>query len=302
MEPSNRQPSLQLETKYHEFRQRVSSQPPSSHKSQPSHNFAADEDLDMDAQLENVSPERGGSSLQVSLGGNSIQPAQTTSWKTVQIRESTPPTLAYRNPRLDDASESQNTKKRKAADYSITSPPSLPNNSIPPISRTTSKRLPTLGIDMVGQMWTWFHMQEAILLQKNKKELKEKRTDEEFAATGTPMNEIQTIRSVRRAFPRTTQSLYPTERPDAVPGQHLQFTQVPMYEKMSQVTGLTKGFHVTIRFDGDYKTLSRQEVKIACLARLKHMNIPLDSTYINPIDIGIYMVTRNWAEFVKTHL
>ena len=166
MEPSNRQPSLQLETKYHEFRQRVSSQPPSSHKSQPSHNFAADEDLDMDAQLENVSPERGGSSLQVSLGGNSIQPAQTTSWKTVQIRENTPPTLAYRNPRLDDASESQNTKRRKAADYSITSPPSLPSNSIPSISRTTSKRLPTLSIDMVGQMWIGFYMQEAILLQK----------------------------------------------------------------------------------------------------------------------------------------
>ena len=113
---------------------------------------------------------------------------------------------------------------------------------------------------------------------------------------------MQEFRAIRRAFLRTKQSLYPTERPDAVPGQHLHFTQVPMYEKISQDTGLTEGFHVTIRFDGDYKKLSRQEVKSACMERLRLMNIPLGSTYSNPIDIGINTVTRNWAGFIKIHL
>ena len=108
-----------------------------------------------------------------------------------------------------------------------------------------------------------------------------------FHAAGTPLSEIQEFRTIRRAFPRTKQTLYPAERPDAVPGQHLHFTQVPMYEKISQDTGLTEGFHVTIRFDGEYKKLSRQEVKNACLERLRRMNIPLGSTYSNPIDIGI---------------
>ena len=75
-----------------------------------------------------------------------------------------------------------------------------------------------------------------------------------------------------------------------------------MYEKISQDTGLTEGFHVTIRFDGEYKQLSRQEVKVACTERLRLMNIPLGSTYSNPIDIGINTVTRNWAGFVKIHL
>ena len=258
--------------------------------------------MDMDAQLENVSPERGGSSLQVSLGGDSIQGAQATPWKSVQIGEGTPPTLPYRNPRLEDTSESQNTKRRKAADYTATSTPTPQSKSLPLPTPTRSKRLTTLGIDMLGQLWLGFHMQEALSIQRGKKELKERRTDEDFHATGTPTTEIQEFRTIRRAFPRTPQILYPSERPDAVPGQHLHFTQVPMYEKISQDTGLTEGFHVTIRFDGEYKQLSRQEVKTSCLERLRLMSIPLGSTYSNPIDIGINTVTRNWAGFIKIHL
>ena len=75
-----------------------------------------------------------------------------------------------------------------------------------------------------------------------------------------------------------------------------------MYEKTSQDTGLTEGFHITIRFDGAYKMLNRREVTIACMDRLRSMNIPLGTTYSNPIDIGINTVTRNWAGFIKLHL
>ena len=312
MAQSNHQPPLTLNDQYADLRQQVAAQPPTHHtassthqpihNSHPTHELGADEDLDMDTQLENVSPERGGSSLQVSLGGDSIQGAQATPWMNVQIGESTPPTLAYRNPRLDDASESHHTKRRKATDYSVTSTPTNPSKSIPSLTHSKSKRSTTLGIDMVGQMWIGFHMQEALLIQKGKKELTETRTDEEFSVIGTPMNEVQEFRSLRRAFPRTRQVLYPTERPDAVPGQHLHFTQVPMYEKISHDTGLTDGFHVTIRFDGAYKKLSRHEVKTTCLERLRHMGMPLGSSYSNPIDIGINTVTCNWAGFIKIHL
>ena len=155
---------------------------------------------------------------------------------------------------------------------------------------------------MMGLMWLGFHMHEALSVQRGKRELKETRTDEEFTAVGTPTTEIQEFRSLRRAFPRTKQLLYPSERPDAVPGQHLHFTQVPMYEKISQVTGLTEGFHVTIRFDGEYKKLSRKEVKAACMERLRLMSMPLGTAYSNPIDICINTITRNWAGFIKIHL
>lgn len=75
-----------------------------------------------------------------------------------------------------------------------------------------------------------------------------------------------------------------------------------MYENVSQDTGLTEGFHVTIRFDEGFKALSRGEVKSACLDRLRKMHIPLGTTYSNPLDIGINAVTRNWAGFIKIHL
>jgi hypothetical protein len=171
----------------------------------------------------------------------------------------------------------------------------LPTNS-------KSKSVLTLGIDMLGQMWLGFYIQEAFLTQRGKNELKEIRTNEEFLAIGTPTTEIHEFRSIRHAFPMTTQMLYPTKRPDAVPGQHLHFTQIPKYESISQATGLTEGFHVTIRFDGEYNLLNRREVKIACLERLKVMNMPLGMSYSNPIDIGINTATRNWAGFIKIHL
>ena len=236
----------------------------------------------------------------MSLERHSIQVAQEASQKSARIAESTPPTVQYRNPRIEDASESQTTKRRKADDYTATS--TIPSKTTPTTSNTRSKRVATLGIDMIGQMWLGFHMHEALSTQRGKKVLVEKRTDAEFIATNTPGTEIQEFRTLRRAFPRTKQVLYPFERPNAVPDQHLHFTQIPMYEKTSHDTGLTDGFHVTIRFDGEYKTLNRREVKIAYLERLRLMHIPLGNTYSNPIDIGINTVTRNWAGFIKIHL
>lgn len=91
------------------------------------------------------------------------------------------------------------------------------------------------------------------------------------------LNKFSTPRSVR------------TQSPDNI----YISPKIPMYEMISLDTGLTEGFHVTIRFDGEYKRLSRKEVKTACMERLHHMNIPLGTAYSNPIDIGINTVTRN---------
>jgi hypothetical protein len=151
-------------------------------------------------------------------------------------------------------------------------------------------------------MWLGFHMHEALLIQRGKSILTESRTDEDFLTIGTPPSEIEEFRSLRHAFPRTRQTLYPSERPDVVPGQHLHLTQIPRYETISHDTGLTEGFHITIRFDGAYKQLSRREVKIACIEKLKTMHVPLGTSYSNPVDIGINTITRNWAGFIKIHL
>ena len=308
MAHTNQPSSNTLIHQYMEFRQQAQAKPPTSHTSYPSNShrhlqeLTGEIDLDIDAQLENVSPKRGGSSLQISFERHSIQAAYLTPHKSTHITESIPPTLQYRNPLLRDASESQTSKRRKGEDYTATSTPTIPGKVISHSTRTKPKKITTLGIDMPSQMWLGFSMLEALLIQKNKRELTESRTNEEFKTLGTPANEIHEFRTIRQTFPRTQQTLYPTERPDAIPGQHLYFTQIPIYGKVSLDTGLTEGFHVTVRFDGAYNQLSKREVKATCMERLRHMCMPLRSTYSSPIDIGINTVTRNWAGFIKLHL
>lgn len=55
-----------------------------------------------------------------------------------------------------------------------------------------------------------------------------------------------------------------------------------------------------IQFDTGFKGISRGEARGACIERLKHMNIEIGSDYSNPI--GLNMVTKTWASFVKIHL
>ena len=98
------------------------------------------------------------------------------------------------------------------------------------------------------------------------------------------------------------QLLHPNERPDAVPGNHLHFTQLPRLEKVHPTSGLSEGFQVTIRFDHGFKGIARQDARIACLERLRAMDIPLGTTYANPIDIGLNAITKHWAGFIKLHL
>lgn len=215
MAQSNLQPPHTLNEQYNGFRQQVAAEPTKHHTGtstvQPpqGHTYEVDKDLDMDAQLENVSPERGGSSLQISLGRNSTHSPQATIGKSLHISEGIPSTLQYRTSRLEEASESQNTKRRKAADYSASSMPMVPSKKIPPSLHTTSKKTTTLGIDMLGQMWLDFHVHEAFLIKHGKRELKDIRSDEEFHVLGTPTTEVQEFRTIRRAFPRTPQVLHP---------------------------------------------------------------------------------------------
>lgn len=60
---------------------------------------------------------------------------------------------------------------------------------------------------------------------------------------------------------------------------------------------LTEGFHVTIRFDEEYKKLSRREIKAAYMERLRLMNIQLSFTNSNPIDLVINTIKKNRVIF-----
>lgn len=155
---------------------------------------------------------------------------------------------------------------------------------------------------MIKHMWLGFQMQEALATQRGKRVLKEKHTDKEFIATGTLASEMQRFLLIWRAFPRTKQILFPTKQWVTMYGQHMRFTQIPMYKKVFQDTSLTGDLHITIHFDGEYKNLSHKEVKITCMERFQTMNISLSVAYSNPIDIGINTVSWNWVVFIKMYL
>ena len=259
-------------------------------------------DADIDMQLDNVTPERGGSSLQISVSQEEHVPAphraamMLDQLDTINLADATPPPHPHQSPRKESVNDTQSAKRRRSEVGGH------PHNS----GSSTYQRMRTKeaipSIDIVSHMWLGFSIHEAIATQRGTEVIYETRSHEEFEQLGTPPMEIIEFKTLRRAFPRVPQVFYPNERPDAVPGNHLHFTQLPKLEKADPTTGLSEGFQVTIRFDYGFKGISRQDARGACIDRLRQMDIPLGKAYSNPIDIGLNAITKSWAGFIKIHL
>jgi hypothetical protein len=262
-------------------------------KALPSH------DSDIDMQLADVSPEHGGSSLQLSVSNDDFVAALNLTAHRLDITnlaDRTPPTTSHKSPMNTTMSDNHSAKRRRGEAGGLSSIPDSHK------SHNTRHKEAIPSIAIVSHMWLGFAIHEAIASHQSKGIIHEHRTNEEFKSIGTPTREVIEFKTLRRAFPRVPQLLYSNERPDAVPGNHLNFTQLPRHERVDPTTGLSEGFHITIRFDFGYKNMNRQDVRGACLERLRHMDISLGSTYANPIDVGINAVTKNWAGFIKVHL
>jgi len=261
-------------------------------------------DIDIDMQLEDVSPEHGGSSLQLSLSNDEFMAAPNQAailrLDIINLTDKTPTTTTHKSSMHVSTSDNQSAKRRRSESRGIE------------INHTTSLRASKLqykktkeaipSIDIVSHMWLGFPIHEAIATQRRKEIIHEQRTSEEFTRLGTPTREIIEFKTLRRAFPHVPQVHYLHERPDAVPDNHLHFTQIPRLEKVDPTTGLSEGFHVTIRYDFGFKSMNKQEARRGCMERLRQMEIPLGTRYSNPIDIGTNAVTKNWAGFIKIHL
>jgi hypothetical protein len=74
--------------------------------------------------------------------------------------ESTPQTIQYRVPRVEDASESQSSKRRKAEDFTETSTHVALVENVPH-PRTNKEKEVMLGIEMIGQMQMGSSMDKA---------------------------------------------------------------------------------------------------------------------------------------------
>ena len=250
---------------------------------------------DIDMQLVNVSPEHEGSSLHLSISNDEFVAVPNQAAHRLDITnlaERTPTTASHKNPMNTTTSDIHSAKRRRGTTGGL--------SSIPDSHKSHKDAIHSIA--MVSHMWFGFAIHEAIASHKSKVIIHEQRTNEEFTRLGTPTREVIEFKTLRRAFPQVPQQFFSNERPDAVPGNHLNFTQLPRHERVDSTTGLSKGFHITIRFDFGFKGMNRQDVRGACLERLRLMDIPLGSTYANPIDIGINVVTKNWAGFIEVHI
>ena len=247
-------------------------------------------------QLEDISPEHGGSSLRLSMSNDEYlaAPNQAAASRIdiTNLAATTPTTSTHKSPRQVTTLDTHSAKRRRSeGGRHMTHSDS---------NKSHKEAIPS--IEMVSQMWLGFPIHEAAAIQRGQEIIREHRTKEDFVKSGTPSRKVIDFMTLRRAFPRVPQLLYPSERPDAVPGNHLHFTQLPRLEKVAPTTGLSEGFQVTIRFDYGFKGITRQDARGACLERLRQMDIPLGTAYSNPIDIGLNAITKNWAGFIKIHL
>jgi hypothetical protein len=250
---------------------------------------------DIEMQLIDVSPENGGSSLHLSFSNDELVAVPNQAAHRLDITnlaERTPTTASHKSPMNTTTSDTHSAKRRRGTTGGL--------SSIPDSHKSHKEAIPSIAI--VSHMWFGFAIHEAIASHKSQVIIHEQRTNEEFKSLGTPTREVIEFKTLRRAFPRVPQQFFSNARPDAVPGNHLNFTQLPRHERVDPTTGLSEGFHITIRFDFGFKSMNMQDVRGACLERLRLMDIPLGSTYANPIDVGINAVTKNWAGFIKVHL
>ena len=175
-------------------------------------------DSDIDMQLEDVSPEHGGSSLKLSLSNEDFTaaPNQAAALRidTINLADRTPTQESYQSPKNVTTSDNHSAKRRRGELRGL----ATISDAHKPLGRKLKEAIPS--IDIVSHMWLGFSIHEAIATQKGMEIIHETRTNEEFSKTGTPSREVLEFRTLRRAFPRVPQVCYPHERPDAVPGNH----------------------------------------------------------------------------------
>ena len=158
-------------------------------------------DLDVDMQLTDVTPEHGGSSLQLStsldeyVAGPNQAVTSLSRLDITNLADATPPP----NTRKEPTSDTQSAKQRRSEAGRHTTHTGM---SIPS-SIKSKENVPS--IDIVSYMWLGFSIHEAIAIQKGENIICENRTSEEFTHLGIPHSEVIELQTLRRAFPRVPQ-------------------------------------------------------------------------------------------------
>ena len=123
-------------------------------------------DSDIDMQLADVSPEHGGSSLQLSLSNDEFMAAPNQAvvhhLDITNLAERTPPTTSHKSPRIATTFDNHSTKLRRGESEGLETISNLQKNQ----NMRTKEDIPR--IDIVSYMWLGFSIHEAIAAQMGK--------------------------------------------------------------------------------------------------------------------------------------
>ena len=141
-------------------------------------------------QLENVSPEHGGSSLQLSTSHNEYmaipnqEAASIGRRDIINLADATPPLNPHQNSRMESINDTQSAKRRRSGvgGHTLNS-----STSIPQLTRS-KEAIPS--IDILSQIWLGYPIHEAIATHKGIEPIQKYRTHDEFLRLGIPPREI----------------------------------------------------------------------------------------------------------------
>ena len=164
-------------------------------KPPPSH------DYNIDMQLEDVSPERGGSSLRLSMSNDELVAvpnlAATLRLDNINLANMIPTTTTHKSPWIAATIDNHSAKRRRNEEGRH----KTPSDSTKSYNMRPKEAI--LSIDIVSQMWFGFPIYEAVATKRGMNIIWEGRTNEEFAMVDTPPQEVTDFMTLRRAFPRT---------------------------------------------------------------------------------------------------
>lgn len=185
-----------------------------------------------------------------------------------------------------------------------TSQHSTPHNSAPPPSgipfNISLTQTPNYS-DFANDLWLSFSVHEQLNVQRGLPVALDT-DDAKWQSYGMPDSELSELHSFRQAFPHVLQRLYPSIRPDGLPGQYLHLTQIPYGIEIDPSTGLAYTQQIVIRFDTGYHEMKKSDVQTAALARFEAMGIPLASRFREPVSAIVHPLTKNWLGFLKVDL
>lgn len=122
------------------------------------------QDFDIDMQLVDVSPERGGSSLRFSISNDEFtaNPHQAAIIRldTIKLADETPTHTPNKSPRITTTSDNHSAKRRRSEIGGIKVTPNLHKSP----NMRTKEAIPI--IDIVSHMWLGFPILEAVASQK----------------------------------------------------------------------------------------------------------------------------------------